>query len=152
VKFNVEEINKDKEKLVTFEAKPIASPSTSQFNPPLRTQSFNQNHPAFPIPPPTQQDYLNTLRNVTKPPLNQPTNFVFPKTDVPPPNGKTVPPPMVPYPTHQNSQSLFNNSNNKIELREQRPNAAKHLQSCCPSTSPTSVPKRAVPRTKSRTT
>jgi hypothetical protein len=113
VKFNVEEINKDKEKLVTFEAKPIASPSTSQFNPPLRTQSFNQNHPAFPIPPPTQQDYLNTLRNVTKPPLNQPTNFVFPKTDVPPPNGKTVPPPMVPYPTHQNSQSLFNNSNNK---------------------------------------
>ncbi|KAJ3639053.1 hypothetical protein Zmor_008710 [Zophobas morio] len=110
VKFNVEEI-KDKDKLVTFDPKPISSPSTSQFNPPLRTQSFNQNHPAFPIPPPTQPDFLNTLRNVTKPPppINQPTNFVFPpKTDVPPPNTKPVPPPMVPYPP--SSQSLFNST------------------------------------------
>ncbi|CAH0559351.1 unnamed protein product [Brassicogethes aeneus] len=84
VKFNVEE----PEKLVKFEAKPLPKPQqnpqptsqNNQFNLPLRTQSFNQNHPAFPI---TQQqpqpDFLTSLRNV--PNIDKGTNYQYPKTD-----------------------------------------------------------------------
>lgn len=103
----MEETEKEKEKLVTFETQSIPSPSTSQFNPSLRTHSFNQNHPAFPIPP-NQPDFLNTIRNILKPTPPQ-SNFVFPNTELPPPNTNNLPPPMLPY---QGSQSVFNNSNN----------------------------------------
>ncbi|XP_060526305.1 nonsense-mediated mRNA decay factor SMG7-like [Cylas formicarius] len=84
VKFNVEEPD-DKEKTVKFDTPPlkqpiIPPPPSNQFGnapPPLRTQSFNQNHPAFPhqslVPPqqqpqqpPPQSDYLTSLRNLSK--------------------------------------------------------------------------------------
>lgn len=98
VKFSVEDPSPDKEKSVKFEQQQSPVPSklpqppslpliTSipppqvpppQFTnppPPLRTQSFNQNHPAFPLqgPPPNQPppqitstDYLTNLRNLGK--------------------------------------------------------------------------------------
>lgn len=90
VKFNVED-NQDKDKSVKFDQPPPAGKmppqqtpliplnQPNQFaNPPpsLRTQSFNQNHPAFPLQsnPQNQQitqsqpptDYLTSLRNLGK--------------------------------------------------------------------------------------
>lgn len=106
MKFNVEENTKDKDKLVAFETKTASSSSSSQFNSQLRTQSFNQNHPALSLPS-AQSDYLNTLRNVTNPTANPISNFVF-KTDVPPPNTKVPPPPLPQFGLPQPSQSLFN--------------------------------------------
>lgn len=91
-----------------FDAKATTPPS-SQFNSQLRTQSFNQNHPALNLTP-SQPDYLNTLRNVTNPSVNPINNYVF-KTDVPPPNTKVPPPPLPQFGLPQSSQSLFNNPN-----------------------------------------
>ncbi|KAF7286748.1 hypothetical protein GWI33_004371 [Rhynchophorus ferrugineus] len=87
VKFSIEE-SSEKDKSVKFEQPPplkvpqsaalLPPVQNNQFsNPPpaLRTQSFNQNHPAFPAqpvqpPPPTPNqvptDYLTSLRNLGK--------------------------------------------------------------------------------------
>ncbi|KAL3276786.1 hypothetical protein HHI36_012152 [Cryptolaemus montrouzieri] len=69
VKFTVEE--KGKDKLVKFESKPLVTTpkpnpvnNSSQFGSSVRTQSFNQNHSAFPSVSNQQQDYLTTLRNM----------------------------------------------------------------------------------------
>ncbi|CAG9773080.1 unnamed protein product [Ceutorhynchus assimilis] len=62
VKFNVaEEATQEPIKVAD------ANPPNQFTNPPqLRTQSFNQNHPAFPLQPPQSNDYLTNLRNLSK--------------------------------------------------------------------------------------
>lgn len=87
MKFIDEEFDKDKcEKQPVPPVEKPAQASNSQKqafnNMSLRTQSFNQNHPAFPMPPPQQPDYLMNLRGQT----DKTVNYQFPKTDVPPPN------------------------------------------------------------------
>lgn len=90
MKFNVEE--PDKEKSVKFDAASTqqkqqqSNAQNQQFTKPLRTQSFNQNHPAFPIAPPSQPDYLTSLRNVPNVQLDKGTNYQFPKNDSLPQN------------------------------------------------------------------
>ncbi|KAJ8960450.1 hypothetical protein NQ318_013734 [Aromia moschata] len=99
VKFNVDE--PEKEKSVKFDAiqppppqKPQPPAQSQPFNMPLRTQSFNQNHPAFPAPPPAQPDYLTALRNVPNVPLDKAASYQFPKGDpLPPSMGVQIVPP-----------------------------------------------------------
>ncbi|KAJ8921440.1 hypothetical protein NQ315_003058 [Exocentrus adspersus] len=71
----------------------------NQFNISLRTQSFNQNHPAFPLTPSTQPDYLTSLRNVPNIQLDKETNYQFPKNDNVP---MQIMPPYPPHPQNMN--------------------------------------------------
>lgn len=109
VKFSVDE--PDPEKPVKFDPsppqqKPQQNAQNQPFNLPLRTQSFNQNHPAFPMTPPTQPDYLTTLRNVPNIQLDKGTTFQFPKNETLPQNipslGMQIVPPYQNMPHTQN--------------------------------------------------
>lgn len=112
VKFSVDEPDPDKP--VKFDSAPPQqkqqqNTQNQQFNLPLRTQSFNQNHPAFPITPPAQPDYLTSLRNVPNIQLDKGTNYQFPKNDKLPQNIPTLG--MQIMPPYQNIPHAPNNMN-----------------------------------------
>ncbi|XP_023015332.2 nonsense-mediated mRNA decay factor SMG7 [Leptinotarsa decemlineata] len=84
VKFTVDE--PEKEKSVKFESSQSQQKQTQQqpqqqLNQSLRTQSFNQNHPAFPVPPPSQPDYLAALRNVPNMQMDSPSSYQYPNKE-----------------------------------------------------------------------
>ncbi|KAJ8933960.1 hypothetical protein NQ314_013675 [Rhamnusium bicolor] len=121
VKFSVDE--PEKEKSVKFDAVPPQQKQqngqSQQFNMPLRTQSFNQNHPAFPIAPPAQPDYLTSLRNVPNVQLDKGTNYQFPKSDNLPQNIPNIG--MQIMPPYQNMQHPQNNVNMNVNMGQKPP-------------------------------
>lgn len=118
----------EKEKSVKFDSKSIQKqqpPQNSQFNLPLRTQSFNQNHPAFPLNPNNQPDYLSTLRNVPNITMDKGTNFQFNKSELPNMNN----PIMMPFGAVQQPNMNVNMKVNKMHSGfSQQPNSYGNQQ------------------------
>ncbi|CAG9865335.1 unnamed protein product [Phyllotreta striolata] len=66
------------EKLVKFDSMP-AQPNQTHFN---QKPNYNQNLSSFIVPPPSQPDYLSTLRNMPSMQMND-TNYQYQKKDMP---------------------------------------------------------------------
>ncbi|CAH1236385.1 unnamed protein product [Diabrotica balteata] len=131
VKFIVED--SEKEKSVKFDSVPAQAKTTQQqsqnqtFNSPLRSQNFNKNLPAFPIQPPTQPDYLTTLRNMPNMQMND-SNYQYQKKDPGIPNmGVQI---MPPY------QNMHSNKNVPLNMNQinQKPMGYQQQNSFTPST------------------
>lgn len=114
VKFNVEDPQDKGVKFDSLLQPPKQFNPNSITNPALRTQSFNQNHPAFPSQPnPSSGDYLTNLRNLGKgadnmmPQFSQKTPPSYPnlpsQPNQPPVKLPSFPPPFNVPPPHFNS-------------------------------------------------
>ncbi|KAG5894975.1 hypothetical protein JTB14_009706 [Gonioctena quinquepunctata] len=131
VKFTVDE--PDKDKTVKFEpaqSQQQKQQQNQQFNQSLRTQSFNQNHPAFPIAPPPQLDYLATLRNVPNMQMDAGSNYQYPKKDGNMPSlGMQIIPP---YQNMPPNKPIGMNMNQKPPMNYPPPQQNSFLQNSAP--------------------
>ncbi|KAJ8977656.1 hypothetical protein NQ317_002458 [Molorchus minor] len=110
VKFSVDEL--DKEKSGNFDSSP------PQQKPQQQNNAEPTNHPAFPIAPPSQPDYLTSLRNMPNVPLDKGPSYQFPKNDSLPQNMPNIGMPIIPP-----YQSMQRTPNSVMGMNQKPPNA-----------------------------